>query len=733
MLRLDAEGSLWIGTNGSGLVRANRLPARRFGAASGLRDVSALARDGAGGAFVASGCRGLFHVRPSGASRPVGLPPATGRELLPCGISLAAGAWDSVWARSGSNLFRLRASSVNGRIVTTGLPFEEGPIAALPDGGVWVASRSGTVQRVKADGSIGGEQHLPAPLMSASLAPDRSLWLGGDGQVFRVTPQGTERFGPDEGVPRGLVREVLARPDGTVWIGTYGGGVGRLRDGRVARLTVRQGLPDNSVSRILADGRGRLWIATNRGLAVADESEMAAVADGRTRRFAPVLMGSERGVPEANFGSPAGFADADGSLWFGTIDGAVRIDAAAFPFNTVPPVVRIEEVRADDRGLPLGPTIRVPPLTARVRVSFTAVELLYPERMRFRFRAEAVDAGWVDAGSERTVDWSPPGPGAYRFLVEARNEDGIWSAPPAAVVLDVRPAWWQTAFFRAAAGVLAAAAAVGAVRLRFRALERWHAARLRAVEEQRQTEARIDTLRAQLAHVSRAALAGELAANLAHEVRQPIGAIVNNAEAGRRNLAQYLRQPAALEQIFDDIVADGMRASEVVSGLRSFLQPAGAEAAPVGLSALVREMLPLLRRELRESRIEVVLDLADDLPDVEASRVQLGQVVVNLLLNACEALVGKEGVRRVCVSTSARDGRVELVVSDNGPGLDASIAGRMFEPFVTTKKDGLGVGLAICRSIAERYGGRLSAASPSEGGLRMTLQLPVFPVPRARR
>jgi signal transduction histidine kinase len=724
MLRLDAEGSLWIGMNGSGLVRVNRLPARHFGAASGLRDVGALARDGAGGALVASGCRGLFHLRPSGHSRPVSLPPGTGRELLPCGISLAAGPWDSVWVRSGSNLFRVRASNLDGRIVTTALPFEEGPIAALPDGGVWVASRSGTVQRVTADGSIGGEQHLPAPLMSASLAPDRSLWLGGDGQVFRVTPQGTERFGPDEGVPRGLVREVLARPDGTLWIGTYGGGVGRLRDGRVARLTVRQGLPDNSVSRILADGRGRLWIATNRGLAVADESEMAAVADGRTRRFAPVLLGSERGVPEANFGSPAGFAAEDGSLWFGTIDGAVRVDAAAFPFNTVPPVVRIEEVRADDRGLPLGPTVRVPPLTARVRVSFTAVELLYPERMRFRFRAEAVDAGWVDAGSERTVDWSPPGPGAYRFLVEARNEDGIWSAAPASVVLDVRPAWWQTSAFHAAVGLAVVLAGVLAMRLRIRGIEHRHAQRLLALQQQRQAEERVAEVRAQLEHVSRAALAGELAASLAHEVRQPIGAIVNNAEAGRRHLAQYLQRPGDLEQLFGDIVDDGLRASEVVQGLRAFLRPVGDEPVPVDLSALVREMLPLVRRELQDHRVAVELSLGDALPPVDGFRVQLGQVVVNLVVNACEALAEKDGERRVAIETVARDGRVELSVRDNGPGLAPAVAARVFEPFVTTKPDGLGVGLAISRSIAERHGGHLSAEAAPEGGTRMVLTLP---------
>ena len=97
---------------------------------------------------------------------------------------------------------------------------------------------------------------------------------------------------------------------------------------------------------------------------------------------------------------------------------------------------------------------------------------------------------------------------------------------------------------------------------------------------------------------------------------------------------------------------------------------------------------------------------------------------MNLVVNACEALAGVEGDRRVAISTAERDGRVELVVSDNGPGLAAEVAGRLFEPFVTTKAEGLGVGLAICRSIAERHGGRLSGDTPPGGGFRMTLALP---------
>jgi signal transduction histidine kinase len=609
-------------------------------------------------------------------------------------------------------------------LVTDGLPLEEGPLVANPDGSFWVVSRSGSVQLVSPAGGLISERTLPAPLMSASLGPDDALWVGGESRVYRVSRAGVDWFGEAEGLARGLVRDVVAEPNGTVWTGSYGGGVGRLRAGRVARLTTRDGLPDNSVSRLLDDGRGRMWIATNRGLAVVDKGEMDAVADGRLRMLAPVVFGTERGVPEANFGSPAGFADADGSLWFGTIDGAVSIDAARFPFNTTPPAARIDEIHADNQSLPIGPTVRVPPRISRLRLRFSAPDLLYAEQTRFRFRVEGIDAEWVEAGSERIVDWSPPGPGRYRFIVEARNEDGIWSSAPASVVLDILPAWWQTTTLQGAAGLALVLLGAAVYRQRVRQIERRHAERIRLLDEQRRAGERMNAVRAQLEHVSRAALAGELAASLAHEVHQPIGAIVNNAEAGRRHLEQYLKRPAELAQIFADIVADGHRASDVVQGLRGFLQAQGPAAGPIDLSALVREMLPLVRRELQNNRVAITLELADDLPSVEGLRVQLGQIVVNLVINACEALAQVERERRVTIATAERGGCVELVVSDNGPGLRADVAARVFDPFVTTKPEGLGVGLAICRSIAERHGGHLHADDLPGGGLRMTLSLP---------
>jgi signal transduction histidine kinase/ligand-binding sensor domain-containing protein len=728
-LEATAGGTLWIGTEARGLVRASPTPTRHFGG-QGITEATALVSDAHGGAWAASACQGLFHLWPGGAVTRVRLHRAQ-EPAYGCRFALASEPDGTLWVRAKTRLLRVRHPDGDVQHVTEGLPEDDGPIVFDSAGALWVVSRTGPVQRLSRRGEVQARHHLSAPLVSAAAAPDGSIWIGGEGRVFRLKDGRVEEHGAAALVPRGPVRDVLVDGSGTAWIATYGGGLGRLRGGRVDRVTTEHGLPDNSVSRILEDPSGRVWIATNRGVAVTSRADLDLAAGPQQAPLQPVVLGPERGVAEANFGEPAGFIDVTGGLWVGTIDGVAWIDTRRFPFNRQPPEVRIEAVLIDDRPVPITSRVQVPPTAARVRVNFTSFDLLYAERMRFRYRVEGVDRAWVDAGTRRFGLWTPSDPGVRRFLVQGRNEDGVWATGAAAIEIEVLAAWWQTAPVRASAVLALIAFGLLLYRARVRSIERRHAERVHRLEEQRRADERAASLRAQLERVSRAALAGELAASLAHEVNQPLGAIVNNAETGRRHLRHFLQKPDELRAILNDIVTDGLRASDVVRGLRGFLQAGGREAALVDLNALVREVLPIVRRELSDARVETVLALGDRVPPVRGFRVQLGQVIVNLVMNASEALTLVGSPRRVEIRTALRGGVVEVSITDNGPGFPAEIADRVFEPFVTTKAEGMGMGLAICRSIAEAHGGRLWAETPEPGGLRVVLSLPASPLEQA--
>lgn len=234
---------------------------------------------------------------------------------------------------------------------------------------------------------------------------------------------------------------------------------------------------------------------------------------------------------------------------------------------------------------------------------------------------------------------------------------------------------------------------------------------------------------AQLAHATRVTTLGELAASIAHEVNQPLAAVSTNGNACLRWLNRP--EPDLLEArlALDRILADTRRASEVIKRIRALARKSEAQRMPLDVNALLRDTAALVQRELSNHRIVLELRLAPLLPLVEGDAVQLQQVVINLLMNAMQAIDGSgpEWLRRqqrIVVSTCLEDGQVGIEVADTGPGLSEAQAGRLFEAFYTTKEDGMGMGLAICRSIVDAHGGRIRAVAHDGPGATLAFTLP---------
>ncbi|HWS27367.1 MAG TPA: ATP-binding protein [Xanthomonadales bacterium] len=230
--------------------------------------------------------------------------------------------------------------------------------------------------------------------------------------------------------------------------------------------------------------------------------------------------------------------------------------------------------------------------------------------------------------------------------------------------------------------------------------------------------------RDELAHLSRVAMLGELSGSLAHELNQPLAAILSNAQAGQHFLAQSPPRVERIPEILSDIVKSDHRARAVIERLRSLLKKEPAQHHRVDLNELIDESLRLLRMDLSNRGVTVETELAAGLPAVSGDVNQLQQVLLNLIINACDAM-GAQADRHLLLRTRLGEQRVGLAVVDCGTGIPSADLERIFESFVTTKAQGLGLGLAICRSIVEAHGGRLWASRNSERGSTLHCELPM--------
>ena len=248
---------------------------------------------------------------------------------------------------------------------------------------------------------------------------------------------------------------------------------------------------------------------------------------------------------------------------------------------------------------------------------------------------------------------------------------------------------------------------------------------IRDVTDRHLAEVELSTQRAELAHLSRVALLGELSAAFAHELNQPLAAIMANARAGQRLIGREPPDIAEVSSILEDIVADDRRAGEVISRLQALLRRGELQLQPLDINDLVREVVELIHSELIRREVLVHTRLTPGLPHVPADRVQMQQVLMNLLVNACDAMGEQRREERVVtIITGETLGKeVKLSVMDQGTGLPIGQEEQVFEPFFTSKRHGLGLGLAICRTIVTAHGGALWGVNNPDRGATFHLVL----------
>jgi signal transduction histidine kinase/ligand-binding sensor domain-containing protein len=749
----DREGNMWTASLG-GLDRFRALPAATYAEGQGTDGIAtSVLADREGGIWLAT-TAGLYR-RDNGAfsvyrsKREASSPPRAQVQTneiivkdLPSGSlppSLLEDSHGRLWFGSPSGFGYVQ----DGRFVSVGkLPSAYiDSIAEDRQGNIWLAHRTAGVLRVSADLKVepvkwqsSGNREVWYRLAADPV--DGGVWIGSlQGSLIHLV-DGEERgsYSTADGLGQGLLSDVRVGADGTAWIATMGG-LSRIRNGRVATLSTKNGLPCDAVTASIEDDEGATWLDTACGLARIARSNLGAWATAIDQgKPAPVIqvmvLANTDGVqslsPPAGATSPHLTKARDGKLWLTTSAGVTAVDPRHLYVNTLPPPVHIEQVVADRKAYALSGPVDLPPLVRDLTIDYTGLSLVAPEKNQFRYRLEGRDRDWEDAGNRRQAFYTDLPPGNYRFRVIASNNSGVWNEQGAALAFSIAPAYWQTNWFLALCATAFVALLWGLYQLRMRQLARARAIERRHRDMQLLAENRQRELELELAHANRLATMGQLTASIAHEVNQPLTASILNAGSALRWLKTDPPDLGEIRQSLDRIVRDGNRAADVVARIRGMAKKAPAEREDLVVNTKITNVLAIANSEILKHGVVNRTELAPDLPLVKGDRVQIQQVLLNLILNAVEAMSTLPDGPRELVIRSERDesGNVLVSVRDTGPGLSPEAMDRIFQPFYTSKKEGLGLGLSICQSIIEAHGGRLWASANSPRGAVFQFTLP---------
>jgi len=726
------DGLLMLGTlEGLLLVRSNAIRVVTSRRAMPAVESGSIASTGDGTIWVTSGCSDLIRMdRSSSAIDSMARP----NQLGGCTRSVRFDRRGRLWA-GGDGAIRRRDTDRRERqwrvdtlgegfgLVRPLLPDGDSVFFGMSDGRVGVVDRSDRVYFLN-----GWRTRTERPVESMLLGADGTLWVGQAGRITQVTRNATRSFGAAHGLPGAVPRALYADSTGALWIGTYGAGLWYFRPGSPARAVP---VTDQTVSAIIEGPNGQLWMPGNRGLSVIGLGSLGQWVRDSTAHPDVRLLSFEEGVPEGNIGFPAAIHLAPGTLAFASVAGLVVAYAPGVVTSGITPPVLIDAVNSSAGPLELRDGVyRVVPDHRAVYVTATMPTFRFGDVASFRYRL-GTNGAWVTLGSERELRLTMAEPGRTLLTVEGRVPGGEWSRA-APITFDVVPLFSEQVWPRVLVGTVLLALLLAFVRQRERTTQATVRAREVELNARRDAAELAERHHREMAQVGRVAVAGELTASLSHELGQPLAAIVNNAEVARRLLRRTERPDApaipAVEQALLDVVAQGRRASEVVREFRRFLRREGGEREPVRVQDLLSDATLLLRQEYAQSGVQLDIRVASQTPTLVVERVLVQQVLVNLLQNAHDA--ARQGGRgQVLVRARPVGDGVRVTIVDNGPGFPVAVRKTAFEPFVTTRQDGMGMGLAIARRIVESHGGHIAVGRLLSAGAVISLWLPVHHIP----
>jgi signal transduction histidine kinase/ligand-binding sensor domain-containing protein len=682
----DREGNLWVGDD-DGLSRLRDDIVSVYGISEGLPgyDPTTVFQDHTGRIWVGYHDGGLVHFSPSGYkqyTRRDGLPSneifsireTRGGELM---IGTREGLARGISAGVSEHFTTFRPADPLGR---------ESVYDSLEDsaGNLWLALPQGLAQLV--DGKLrivlSSGPLLNTAFVSLCEGRDGSLWAGTFGRgLWRVKGNSRRQFTTADGLSSDNIRSIREDRDGTIWIATFGGGLDAYRNGKFTSFTAKNGLLSDNISGVADDGQA-LWLSTTRGICRISKRQLHSFADHKIGALEPMNYGVEDGLRSAQcapgYPIPGGVRrSSDGRLWFPTSRGLAVIDPNGRLYPLIAPTIHLVEATADGQPLDFARPARLGPGTERVQFRYTAVYLSAPERIQYWRKLEGLDPDWVRVGARRVSDFNSLKHGRYRFMVRAQVPGG--PAAERTYAFEVLPAFYETAWFRIL-GVLALVAVAWAIyHLRLRQ-ERYRFALV--LEERARLAREIHDTLAQ-------GFVGIAAQLDAVTMAMPDG---NSKARQFLDLARKMARHSLTEarRAVMDLRASVLEGRDLAAALNS-----GAQMWTAG------------------SGVEVEVDVSGEkkvLPqDMEQHLLRIAQeAVANVLKHA--------GASKILVKLHVEARKLYLRVADNGRG---------FEQQDAFSSQGGHFGLLGMRERAERLGGELRLGSHPGEGTQVEVTVPL--------
>ena len=709
----DSEASIWVSTRGGGLNRLSPRAVQLDGPLSGLpfAAVQSACADATGALWVV-GQNGVLARRTNGTWHIVG-----------SGSGWKGGYVMNVTETDSGTLIVTRENGIfrhsNGVFEPLDINRHLGDLsirALYPskNGDLWVALLTSVLRLRASDGSVKTVSLPPGVSPVRAIAEDKNgdLWMGTtyDGFLFRFHADGL--IDETTNILRGAktIRCLHTTPDGSIWIGHAGQGLGRIKNGRYIQFRASQGLWDEYISQILSDDLGRLWMAGNRGLFHVDQKELEAAAENPDTRFLSVVIGGGEGLPNLQAtiaNAPTAARTPDGRLLMPMLAGIAIIDPDALRRPSNPPRVVIERVSVNgnviaayDFAVELNSTnrldvinlrtntgtVRITPGVKRLEIDFTALSLSAPDNVAFSYKLVGVDQEWVDARSEREVRYPTVAPGNYQFRVIARNRDGVWNEVGDTLNFAVDAHYWETAWFIWGRAIVIVCSVGGIVFFMVRARYRRKLERLRTIQSLEQERARI-----------------------AQDLHDDLGAGLVEINFGSELAQDPKLGPDEVREHTQEI---GLRAKEMVTALDEIVWAVNPKHDSV--SSLATYFCQFAQHFLKSTSVRCHLEVDKDLPPAPLNAEQRHSLFL-AFKESLSNVVKHSGATDLQLSIGAAKQMLVISVKDNGYGFDLN----------PPQKHHTADGVANMQRRLKQLGGRCELISNREQGTTVVFRVPI--------